>query len=120
MFSLSIVIAGSLVTAVLINREIVAIESLGYMVMGVLFFAGLVGGIVTLVNTKEKILVRGLIVCSSVFLVLLCMGLLFFGGQLSGVVQTALLLMGACISSILVGTHRNDRVKHHRHPRRNG
>ena len=120
MISIGIVIAGSLVAALLIHREVIAIESLGYIVMGILFFTGLVGGTIIVTGSKGNILVRGCIVSLSVFLVLLCFGALFCEGPLSGIVQTALLLMGACISAILVGTHRKDRVKPHRYLRRNG
>ena len=119
-FALVIVIAGCLFTALLINREVVDADSLGYWVMGILFLAGLAGGIIIVAKAQEKILARGCLVGISLFFVLLCIGALFFDGPLSGVWQTALLLTGSCLSAILVGTHRKDPVKPRRHRIRNG
>jgi hypothetical protein len=57
-FALGIVMAGCFITALLINREVVAMDSLGYWVMGILFLAGLVGGIIIVAIAKEKILIQ--------------------------------------------------------------
>ena len=112
--SLVALLTGCVISAWLIHKGTVDMDRLGYLVLGLIFLTGIVGGTATLMSAKTKILIVGCVVGALVFLVLLSAGILFFEGKTTGVGQTVLLLMGVIVSTILVGTHRSRKPKPHR------
>lgn len=114
------ILLGCFCAAWLVHREAVEMDAIGYLVMGILFLSGIAGGVAAVMKAKEKILIVGAVIGVAGFLILLCAGALFFDGSLNGVGQTMLLLIGANISAVLVGTHRKGRTKTRRRRIRTG
>ena len=120
LFSQITVMTGSILSAWFLHKGTVEFEKIGYLILGILFLTGITAGAVTLAKAKTNILITGCVICVTDFLILLSVGALFFEGPSSGVWQALLLMMGSTVATILVGTHRMEKVKTHRRRARTG
>ena len=118
--SFAVIIAGCFLSAFLMHKEILEIETAGYLTMATLILSGLSGGIVAVLKAQSKILIVSCIIGIGIFLVLLCAGALLFDGTIAGYGQTFLLLIGMNVSAVLVGTNRKGNRKTKRYRIRTG
>ena len=104
--SVLLIFLGSLLSAWLIHREYIEMNSLGYLIMGVLSLSGISCGLVARRMAKGKLLITAAAAVGGVFISLLAAGALFFDGKMQGVWEALLLLVGTMLASLLVGTNR--------------
>lgn len=108
----ALTIFGSLLTAKLIDQEIIAWKSCGYAVLMILLVSSWAGATVS----SERIKRQRLLMClasGGIYLTLLLIATaLFFGGQYSGVGETALLIFcGSMLSSLLGLRGKKGRIR---------
>ena len=101
--SVVITLSGCLLTAHLINREILSWEQSGYSVMAILLFSAWAGAAVTAGKIKRRKAMMCLGAGTSYFLLLMAMTALFFGGHYSGVGETGLMIFCGSTLGILTG-----------------
>lgn len=100
--SVAVTLLGAAVTAVLLNREVLAESSVGYSVMVILLAASFAGAMTARSRIKRQHLLSCVLSGAVYFLVLLSLTALFFGGQFEAVGVTGLLVMGGSMLALLV------------------
>lgn len=108
--SLGMTLAGALLLGLLIDREAVGMNSVGYGSMIILLVSSILGALVS----KSLIKHRSLLVCmvsgAGYFLSLLAMTALFFGGQYHGVGVTLALVLAGAGTAVLLSTKRKNSI----------
>ena len=94
--SLVITLLGSVVSAYLVQSELIRQESIGYASMVVLVVSGAVGALVAMARIKRMRMQMCLLSGVCYFLLLLSVTALFFGGQYEGIGVTALAILSGC------------------------
>ena len=120
LISITVMILGCLLSGWLIHSGAVEEQKIGYLTMGIIFLGGTCCGATALAKANSKVLITGCVAGITVFLVMLLSGMLFFDGTSRGVGETVFLLLGADISTILVGIHRRGKSKNRHRRIRNG
>ena len=87
-----VTLLGSAGLAVLLSRQKINMDSLGYWRMALLFGAGFLGAMVAMLKIKHRKMQMSLITGGGYFLVLLAMNAMLFGGQYEGVWMSALMV----------------------------
>lgn len=95
--------AGAAVTAVLVDREILQWEQIGYAVMLILLLSSWTAGMVTSGKIRQKRPSACLGAGGVYFVMLLAITGLFFGGQYSGVAETGLLVFCGSMLGLFLG-----------------
>lgn len=108
LYALAVTLAGTALTAKLVDMEILTPEKIGYAVMVLLMAASWTGAAVSGHNIKRRILMVSLLSGGCYYLLLLAMTALLFGGQYQGAGETALLIL--CGSLLPVLLHPNRRT----------
>ena len=101
--SVVITLSGCLLTAHLINREILSWDHSGYGVMVILLLSAWAGAAVTAAKIKRRKAVMCIGAGTAYFLLLMAMTALFFGGRYSGVGETGLMIFCGSMLGILTG-----------------
>ena len=101
--SAGITIAGTLLTAKLIDSEVLLWNHCGYAVMAILMVSSWAGAMVCAGRIKRQRLLMCLASGGIYFSMLLLATALFFGGQYSGVGEPALLIFCGCMLGSFVG-----------------
>ena len=100
--AIAVMLVGTLVTALMIDREILRWAHSGYAVMATLILSSWIGAAVAAGKVKR----RRLLICESTggiyFVVLLVMTGLFFGGRFSGVGETGMLILCGSTLGVLM------------------
>ncbi len=91
------------ILAMLIGKESLAPQSMGYGVLVILMVSSLLGAFVACIMVKGKRMLVSLATAAGYLLALLCITALFFGGQYHGVGVTALVVIGGGMVSALAG-----------------
>ena len=104
--SLLLTLICALVVALLIDREILTEMNVGYGIMLVLALSSVVGAWIAALLVKRQRLPVTMITGGLYLLWLLGIGILCFGGQCQGVVPTALMVLGSCLATALVGNRK--------------
>lgn len=101
--SLVCTIAGAALTALLIDREILGEEMMGYGCMLILMGASLLGSLFAWRKVKHQRMVVCLMTGLIYLLMLLALTALFFGGQYEAVGVTALMILSGSGTAVLMG-----------------
>ena len=96
-------LAGTAVTAKLINAEVMAWDKSGYAVLLILLLASWLGAVVAAGRIKRQRLAMCLSAGLIYFGILMLMTALFFGGQYSGVGETGLLIFCGSMLGVFTG-----------------
>ncbi len=116
--ALGITLAGSLLTAKLLERQIIAWENSGYAVMVILLWASWAGAFISGNRIKRRQAVIYPAAGLLYFTMLLLFTALFFGGKFHGVWQTGLLILGGSMANIFTagkGSRKRKTGKIRRH-----
>lgn len=109
-----ITLAGALITAKLIDKEIIQWKDSGYGVLMILLVSSWLGSTVTAGRVKRQRLAMCIGAGALYFCLLLLSSALFFGGQYSGVGETALLIFCGSMLGVFTaypGRSRRKRIK---------
>ena len=101
--STAITLSGCLLTANLINREIISWERSGYAIMVILLLSAWTGAAVTAGKIRRRRALMCLGAGIAYFLLLMTATALFFGGRYSGVGETGLMIFCGSMLGILTG-----------------
>lgn len=110
--SLGITLLGAAVLAILVDKEFLEENKIGYGVMMILLIASYVGAIIAWRKIKHQRLVVCLSAGGIYFAILLSITALFFGGQYSAVGETALLVLCGSVLAVLTGLKNGSRKQH--------
>lgn len=113
--SLGVTLIGAWISAFLIAKETLAESSIGYCAMVIIFLGALVGSSVAIGRIKTR---RGYVCAASgaiYYGLLLSMTALFFGGQYTGMGVTALIVLAACGTVLLMGLKQGRGAASRRH-----
>ena len=118
--SLGMTVAGAAVLALLMDREMMKTEALGYGIMIVLLLGAFVGAMVSAGVIKHRRLMVCLLQGVLYFVGLALINGLLFGGELVGVIPTVILLLGGSGTAALVGLREQGSGRRRRRMIRNG
>lgn len=104
-----ITLLGCLLTAHLINREILSWDHSGYGVMVILLLSAWSGAAVTAGKIKRRRAVMCIGAGAAYFLMLMAVTALFFGGRYSGVGETGLMIFCGSMLGIFTGIREKRR-----------
>ncbi len=102
-------IGGAALTALLIDREVLAQTAIGYGSMVILLTASILGSSLAWQKVKHQRAVVCLCAGAAYFLMLLAATALFFGGQYHAVGITAALILAGSGSVVLMGLGKGNR-----------
>ena len=102
LYALAVTLAGTALTAKLVDMEILTPGKIGYAVMVLLIAAAWTGAAVSVHSIKRRILMVSLLSGSCYYLLLLAMTALLFGGQYQGAGETALLILCGSLLPVLL------------------
>lgn len=101
--SLVITLAGSVLSGILVSKEMIGESAIGYCALGILLLSSSLGAATAIGRIKH----RKLMVCAMsgtlYYGMLLAMTALFFGGQYQGMGVTALAVFCGCMIVVLLG-----------------
>lgn len=109
--SLGITLLSSAVLALLVDREKLSWDTVGYWVMAVLLVSSFAGSATACRTIKRRKGIVSLASGAAYYAVLLGITALFFGGQYEAVGVTALLILSGSISAALISTTKRTRKK---------
>lgn len=112
--SIGITLAGALLTAKLLDNQILKWENCGYGVLIILLVSSWAGAVVTASKVKRKRFVMCLASGGIYFILLMICTALFFGGQYSGVGETVLLIFCGSMVGLFSGFSRKNGKKRRR------
>ena len=112
--SLGITLIGACISALLIHKEIVDENAVGYCSLVTLLLASSLGAVLAMNRTKRMRLQVCLLTGACYFLSLLCITALFFGGEYTGVGVTALAVLGGS-GAVALMSIRQKRGRVHGH-----
>lgn len=114
--SLAVTLAGSVLCAVLVSREMIAETAIGYCALAILLMASFVGTSVAVGKIKHRRLYVCVLSGVIYYAALLALTALFFGGQYQGMRVTAMAVSTGCAIVILldVGQGRSGRSRRHK------
>ena len=101
LYALAVTLAGTALTAKLVDMEILTPEKIGYAVMVLLMAAAWTGAAVSGHSIKRRILMVSLLSGGCYYILLLAMTALLFGGQYQGAGETALLILCGSLLPVL-------------------
>ena len=102
MQSLGLTILLSGMTALSLHKGFLPIEKSGYVVMMILFFVAVTGGITTAYRIKHQILAVCIASGIVYFLILLSITAIFFGGQYCGVGETGIVIAAGTLTAAVI------------------
>ena len=114
-----ITVLGCLITAKLIDGEIIPWNGCGYAVMVILMLSSWTGATVSRRKIRRRILSVSLASGAGYFLMLMAATALFFGGQYSGVGETALVIFCGSMLGFFTGIQRKPKPNPGKRRRRN-
>lgn len=117
LLSLMMTIAGAAVTALLLNKEVLAESSVGYGAVLTLIISSVAGALLSAKKIKRLRLQMTLVFGACYYVLLLCMTALLFGGQYEGTGMTALVVLGSSIAVAIGGLGGGTRKKFHGKPK---
>lgn len=109
--SIVVTFVGTLAIALLVMKETISDQSIGYCVLGLTLAASMVGSITTTQILKSKLLIVSLATSVTFALVLLSVTAMFFGGEYRGVAITLPVIIGGGISAVLFSWKKINRPK---------
>ncbi len=108
----AITILGALLTAKLMDAQVLQWHQSGYAVLLILLISAWAGAVMAAGKIKRQRFVVCLGAGCVYFLMLMITTALFFGGQYSGVGETGLLILCGCVLGIFTGFQGKSRRKH--------
>lgn len=103
LISILITVAGSAMTALLITREALPENGIGYCAIVILILSASIGALVAYKSIKHRRMVVCMVHGLCYYLILLSITALFFGGQYQGMGVTALAVLAGCSAVGLLG-----------------
>ena len=115
--ALIVTIAMAALLALLVSRETMTEESLGYGVMVLLFLSAAIGGIVAYGRIKRRRLLVFALSALCYLVTLTALTALFFGGRFDGIFPTAMLIIGGSGTSFFLSARAGRGGKRHKIPK---
>lgn len=111
LLSVVITLLGACISAILIYKELITQESVGYCSLITLLLSAGIGAMFAIHRVKRLRMQVCLLTGLGYFLTLLCITALFFGGEYTGVGVTALTVLGGCGAVALMSIRQKDGKK---------
>ena len=115
--ALIVTIAAAALLALLVSREALPEESLGYGVMALLFLSAAAGGLVAYGRIKRRRLLVFALSALCYLVTLTALTALFFGGRFNGIFPTAMLIIGGSGTSFFLSARAGSGGKRHKIPK---
>lgn len=109
-----ITMMGVIILSVMLDRNRITWENVGYWIMVTLFAASFCGGRIAITTIKTQKYLISLMSGLLYWVFLLCITALFFGGQFSSVPETVLLILSGTLSAALLYSPRRKTAKNFR------
>lgn len=108
--SLGMTLAGALLLGLLIDRETVSVNSIGYGSMVILLTSSMLGALIANSLIKHRALLVCVVSGAGYYLSLLAMTALFFGGQYQGMGVTLTLVLAGAVAAALLSVKRKNSI----------
>ncbi len=105
---------GAVLLTGMVAGERMTVETIGYAVMVITFFASLIGAVIAMITVKHRKMQVCLLTGAGYYLVLLASNAMFFGGQYDGAVLTGVIALGASAIAAIVGSREGKAGKRRR------
>ena len=106
MYAFLVILIGCLITAKLIDTEIIHQNQIGYAVMVILLTAAWTDGTVSYHRIKRQKLLVSILSGTCLYCLLLSITAVIFGGQYDGAGETALLILCGSLLSVILKPNR--------------